>query len=242
MNSVSQLDTPLHVAIIMDGNGRWARQRGLPRIAGHRQGAEAVRRTLEAAVRLGVTHLTLFGFSSENWRRPKDEVSDLMGLLRRYLKAEIAELHSKNVRFRVIGERERLGADVQKLVCDAENMTQDNDGIAFTIALSYGGRAEITDAVQRISKAAKLGLIDPDAIDEVAFESYLWTGSMPSPDLLIRTSGEQRISNFLLWQCAYSEFHFTATYWPDFGAEDLESALADFRQRDRRFGATASTA
>ena len=242
MSTASGLDIPLHVAIIMDGNGRWAKQRGLPRVAGHRQGAEAVRRTVETAGNSGVSHLTLFGFSSENWRRPEEEVSALMGLLRRYLKAEIAELHAKDVRFRVIGERQRLSPDIQNLVEDAEKTTANNQGLTLTLALSYGGRAEIADAARRIAQSAKLGLIDPGAIDESVFDGYLWTGGMPPPDLLIRTSGEKRISNFLLWQCAYSEFVFTDILWPDFGADDLEAALADFRQRDRRFGATASTA
>lgn len=242
MSISADKQTPLHVAIIMDGNGRWAQKRGLPRIAGHREGAQAVQRTLRSAGRLGVTHLTLFGFSSENWRRPKTEIDDLMGLLRRYLKSEAAELHSRNVRFRIIGERWRLSSDIQSLVADVEKTTSQNDALTLTLALSYGGRSEIVDAARRIAQSAKLGLIDPDAINENMFDSYLWTGGMPAPDVLIRTSGEQRISNFLLWQCAYSEFVFTDRLWPDFGEEDLELALSDFRQRNRRFGARASTA
>lgn len=243
---MSQSDTeippPKHVAIIMDGNGRWAKQRGMPRVAGHRQGAEAVRRAVEAAGDLGVSYLTLFSFSSENWRRPDAEVRDLMGLLRRYLKSEIAELHAKNVRFRVIGERKRLDPDIQALVEDAERTTTGNDRLTLTLALSYGGRAEIADAARRIAQSAKLGLLDPEAVDESLFESYLWSVGLPDPDLLIRTSGEQRISNFLLWQCAYSEFYYTNVYWPDFDQAVFGEAVDEFRRRDRRFGATASYA
>lgn len=233
---------PRHVAIIMDGNGRWAKRRGMPRVAGHRQGAEAVRRALEAAGKLGVSYLTLFSFSSENWQRPESEVSDLMGLLRRYLKSEIAELHAKNIRFRVIGERARLAPDIQALVADAEQMTASNDKLTLTLALSYGGRSEIADSARRIAQSVKLGLLEPEAIDEKLFESYLWSVGLPDPDLLIRTSGEQRISNFLLWQCAYTEFYYTDIHWPDFDEAVFTEAVEEFRKRDRRFGATASIA
>lgn len=231
---------PRHVAIIMDGNGRWAKQRGLPRVAGHRKGAEAVRMAVEAAAELGVGYLTLFSFSSENWSRPESEIRDLMGLLRRYLKSEIAELHGKNIRFRVIGERRRLASDIQALVEEAERTTEANNGLTLTLALSYGGRAEIADAVRRIAQSVKLGLLEPEAVDEKLVESYLWSVGLPDPDLLIRTSGEQRISNFLLWQCAYSEFFFTEKYWPDFDRALFDRAIEEYRRRDRRFGATES--
>jgi undecaprenyl diphosphate synthase len=232
---------PGHVAIIMDGNGRWAKRRGMPRIAGHRQGAEAVRRTVEAAGELGISHLTLFSFSSENWRRPEEEVRDLMGLLRRYLKSEMAELHAKNVRLRVIGERRRLDPDIQTLVEEGERTTAHNDGMTLTLALSYGGRAEIADAARRIAETVKHGLLEPAAIDETLFASYLWTVGLPDPDLLIRTSGEKRISNFLLWQCAYTEFVYSDLYWPDFDGEALRAAVGEYGRRDRRFGATTAS-
>lgn len=232
---------PHHVAIIMDGNGRWAKQRGMPRIAGHRQGAEAVRRTVEAAGELGVAYLTLFSFSSENWRRPESEVRDLMGLLRRYLKSEMAELHAKNVRVKVIGERHRLEPDIQGLVEEAERTTAGNDGMTLTLALSYGGRSEIADAARRIAETVKHGLLEPAAIDETLFASYLWTVGLPDPDLLIRTSGEKRISNFLLWQCAYAEFVYSDLYWPDFDGAALRAALDEYARRERRFGATSAS-
>jgi undecaprenyl diphosphate synthase len=231
--------TPKHVAIIMDGNGRWAKQRGLPRLAGHRKGAEAVRSAVEAAGEMGVEYLTLFSFSSENWRRPETEISDLMGLLRRYLKSEIAELHGKNIRFRVIGERKRLAPDIQKLVEEAERTTEHNSLQTLTLALSYGGRSEITDAARRIAQSVKLGLLEPDAVNEALFENYLWSVGLPDPDLIIRTSGEKRISNFLLWQCAYAELFFTDVYWPDFDKASFQQAVDDFRRRDRRYGTTA---
>ncbi|NMM44034.1 isoprenyl transferase [Rhodospirillaceae bacterium KN72] len=233
---------PVHVAIIMDGNGRWAEHRGKRRVAGHREGAEAVRRTIEAAGKLGVSYLTLFSFSSENWRRPEEEVSDLMGLLRRYLKSEIADLHSKNVRFRVIGERDRLADDIQRLVEDAERLTAGNDGLALTLALSYGGRAEIVEAARRLAEQARRGDVNPADIDESLFENNLWSAGLPDPDLLIRTSGEKRISNFLLWQCAYTEFVFTDVLWPDFDEQAFLDAVAEYQRRDRRFGATVSYA
>src|SRR3954447_25896343 len=191
---------PRHIAIIMDGNGRWAQSRGLPRIAGHRRGAEAVRRTLSAAVELGIPYLTLFGFSSENWKRPHDEVDDLMGLLRHYLRGEIAELHRNGVRLRVIGDRGRLSADIVALIEHAEALTRDNQAINLTVALSYGGRAEIVAAARAVAAKAIAGRLAPEAIDEDLITAHLFTADLPDPDLLIRTSGEQRISNFLLWQ------------------------------------------
>ena len=232
---------PAHVAIIMDGNGRWAKSRGLPRIAGHRSGAEAVRRTVEAAGEFGIAYLTLFGFSSENWKRPVDEVDDLMGLLRHYIRAEIAELHSQAVRVRVIGDRKRLAPDIVTLIDNAEALTRDNGRLTLTIALSYGGRAEITAAARAIAAAVAEGRMTLEQIDEAAFAAQLFTAGMPDTDLLIRTSGEQRISNFLLWQSAYTELVFTDTLWPDFGKADLERALRDFHRRDRRYGASVES-
>jgi len=228
---------PRHIAIIMDGNGRWAQARGLPRIAGHRHGAEAARRAVTAAAELGVPYLTLFGFSSENWRRPSGEIQDLMGLLRHYLRGEIAELHRNGVRLRVIGELGRLDPDIIEMIERAEAMTRDNARITVTIALSYGGRAEIVAAVRAIAQRVQSGSLAAAAIDEDCFTRYLFTAGLPDPDLLIRTSGEQRISNFLLWQSAYSEFFFTKTLWPDFSKHDLEEAIDEFCGRDRRYGA-----
>ena len=228
---------PRHIAIIMDGNGRWAQARGLPRIAGHRHGAEAARRAVTAAAELGVPYLTLFGFSSENWGRPSGEIHDLMGLLRHYLRGEIAELHRNGVRLRVIGKLGRLDPDIIEMIERAEAMTRDNARITVTIALSYGGRAEIVAAVRAIAQRVQSGSLAAAAIDEDCFTRYLFTAGLPDPDLLIRTSGEQRISNFLLWQSAYSEFFFTKTLWPDFSKHDLEEAIDEFCGRDRRYGA-----
>jgi len=244
MNQFSQLDPlppPPHVAIIMDGNGRWAKARGLPRIAGHRAGAEAVRRTLTASVELGIKYLTLFGFSSENWKRPVDEVSDLMGLLRHYIRGEIAELHRNGVRLRVIGERAKLPADVVGMIDNAETLTAGNERLNLSIALSYGGRAEIALAARRLAEDVACGRLAPGAIDEDTFAARLLTAGIPDPDLLIRTSGEQRISNFLLWQTAYAELVFTPTLWPDFAKGDLEKAVRDFHGRDRRYGASVGS-
>ncbi|MEX0923794.1 MAG: isoprenyl transferase [Rhodovibrionaceae bacterium] len=232
---------PRHVAIIMDGNGRWASARGLPRTQGHRRGAEAVRRAVEAAVELGIEYLTLFGFSSENWKRPAEEVSDLMGLLRRYLQSEIAELHKEGVRLRVIGDRQRLAGDIVRLIEDAERRTAGNTRINVTVALSYGGRQEIVHAARRLAEDAAAGRLYPEAIDETVFAAQLFTFDIPDPDLLIRTSGEQRISNFMLWQCAYAELVFTETLWPDFGKDDLLAALRDFQNRERRYGSAVSS-
>ncbi len=232
---------PRHVAIIMDGNGRWAKSRGLPRIAGHRRGAEAVRRTVNAAAELGIRYLTLFGFSSENWKRPPTEIHDLMGLLRHYLRGEIAELHRKGVRFRVIGDRARLAPDIVTLIDNAEGLTRDNGRIDLSVALSYGGRAEIALAARRIAEEVKAGRLSSERIDEECFGRFLLTDGIPDPDLLIRTSGEQRISNFLLWQSAYAELVFTTTLWPDFDKADLEDALRDFHGRERRYGASVGS-
>jgi undecaprenyl diphosphate synthase len=228
---------PVHVAIIMDGNGRWAKARGLPRVAGHKRGAEAVRRTVTGAAELGVQYLTLYGFSSENWKRPPAEIDDLMGLLRLYLNNEIEELDRKGVRLRVIGQRSRLQPDIVRLIEGAERRTAANRKLNLIVALSYGGRAEIADAARCIAEGVSAGRIDPAAVDEDLFERFLYTADIPDPDLLIRTSGEKRISNFLLWQCAYAELVFLERLWPDFTRDDLESAITEYHGRDRRYGA-----
>ncbi len=230
--------TPRHIAIIMDGNGRWAKARNLPRTTGHRQGAEALRRTIKAARKLGVAYLTVFGFSSENWKRPATEIGDLMGLLRLYLAREIDEIAHNGVRLKIIGERSRLPADIRTLIERAEKRTENNRAMTLTIALSYGGRSEIAHAARELARLAKLGEIDPDSIDEQALERHLFTTDFPDPDLVVRTSGEKRISNFLLWQCAYSEFVFLEKLWPDFGEEDLQSAIDEYKGRKRRYGTT----
>jgi undecaprenyl diphosphate synthase len=227
---------PNHVAIIMDGNGRWAKARGLPRVAGHRRGADAVRRVVRGAGELGIPVLTLFAFSTENWTRPADEVNDLMGLLRHYLRNELDELHRNGARLRVIGDREGLAPDIVRDISDAENMTLSNSRIDVNICINYGARAEILQAIRSLARQVAAGELSADRIDEDRFESELLTAGVPDPDLLIRTSGEQRISNFMLWQCAYAELVFVDTLWPDFGKEHLEQAIAEFRRRERRYG------
>lgn len=227
---------PAHVAIIMDGNGRWAKARGLPRTAGHKRGAEAVRRTVEAARELGVSYLTLYAFSSENWKRPAGEVTDLMGLLRLYLRNEVANLHKNGIRLRVIGDRSRLSADINALIDESETKTAANTSLTLVLALSYGGRQEIVRAARKLAEDVAAGRMAAADIDESAFGARLFTADIPDPDLLIRTSGEQRISNFLLWQAAYAEFVFTDVLWPDFGREHLEDAIRDFHGRERRYG------
>ncbi|OYV32752.1 MAG: di-trans,poly-cis-decaprenylcistransferase [Rhodospirillales bacterium 20-64-7] len=224
---------PLHVAIIMDGNGRWAAARGLPRVAGHREGSRAVRRTIEAAISHGVSYLTLFAFSSENWQRPPSEVTDLTFLLKHYLRSELAELHAQGVCLRVIGERERFGPVLAQELADAEARTAGNTRLTLVMALSYGGRADIVEEGRRAIAAG----IAPEALTEQHFGRLLSTDGIPDPDLLVRTSGEQRISNFLLWQTAYSELFFTDVLWPDFGADDFARAVDAFAMRERRFGA-----
>lgn len=232
---------PQHVAIIMDGNGRWAKTRGLPRTAGHRKGVEAVRKTVEAAGDLGIRYLTLFSFSSENWRRPADEVGDLMQLLRFYLRGEIATLHKNGVRIKVIGDRARLAPDIASLIENAETLTAENGAMTLVIALSYGSRQEIVEAARHLAEAAAQGRIDPSEIDERMLSGSLSTAGIPDPDLVIRTSGEKRISNFLLWQIAYAEFVFVDTLWPDFTKRDLEDAIQEFYRRERRFGASVGS-
>ena len=233
---------PKHIAIIMDGNGRWANRRGLPRTAGHKQGAEAARRVVKDAAEMGVEFVTLFGFSSENWSRPESEIKELMSLLRYYLRSETAELHKSGARLRVIGNRAELDDDIIQLIENAEDLTKDNDKITLVIALNYGGRHDILQAAQRLAeKAVSEGRVPDMKVIEKEFPGFLMTAGVPEPDLLIRTSGEQRISNFLLWQCAYSELVFTDTLWPDFDREDLEQAVQDFARRARRFGAIKQT-
>ncbi|KAF0224768.1 MAG: undecaprenyl diphosphate [Rhodospirillaceae bacterium] len=227
---------PVHVAIIMDGNGRWAKARGLPRTAGHKRGAEAVRRTVEAAREMGVSYLTLYAFSSENWKRPAGEVTDLMGLLRLYLRNEVANLHKNGIRLRVIGDRSRLSADINALIDESESKTAANTALTLVLALSYGGRQEVVCAARKLAEEVAAGRLSPADIDEAAFAARLFTADIPDPDLMIRTSGEQRISNFLLWQAAYAEFVFTDVLWPDFGREHLEDAIRDFHGRERRYG------
>jgi undecaprenyl diphosphate synthase len=225
--------TPGHVAIIMDGNGRWAQARGLPRIAGHREGVKAVRRTIQAAIDQGVRFLTLFAFSSENWQRPPAEVADLTFLLKHYLRSELTELHEQGVCLRTIGERDRFGANLAAELDAAVAKTADNKRLTLVMALSYGGRADIVAAARAALEAG----IEPAALTEARFASLLSTEGIPDPDLLIRTSGEMRISNFLLWQTAYAEMVFTDVLWPDFGPDDFGQALSVFATRERRFGA-----
>jgi len=227
---------PVHVGIIMDGNGRWAKARGLPRVAGHRQGAEAVRTAISTAVDLGISYLTLYGFSVENWKRPRSEVADLMGLLRLYLRREIDELFRKGVRIRFIGQRKMLAPDIVALIEEAEERTRSNAKLNLIVALSYGARQEITAAARTLAREVATGNIAPDAIDEEAFARHLETAGVPDPDLLIRTSGEKRVSNFLLWQLAYTELVFIDTLWPDFSRRDLEEAIHEFHRRERRYG------
>ena len=231
---------PHHVAIIMDGNGRWAKARGLPRVAGHRRGADAVRRVIRGAGELGIPVLTLFAFSTENWTRPADEVSDLMGLLRHYLRHELEELGRNGARLRVIGDRARLAQDIVRDISDAEQRTRANTRIDVNICINYGSRDEIIQATRSLARKVAAGELAAEKIDEGLFERELLTAGVPDPDLLIRTSGEQRISNFLLWQCAYAELVFVDTLWPDFGKDHLEQAIAEFRRRERRYGGVGS--
>jgi undecaprenyl diphosphate synthase len=227
---------PRHVAIIMDGNGRWAAARGLPRAEGHRRGVEAIRRTVRAAGELGIQYLTVFSFSSENWTRPAAEVSELMGLLRRFVRNDLAELHANNVRVRIIGEREGLSPDIGRLLAEAEELTRGNTGLTLFVAFNYGARQEIVSAARRAAQAVARGEMTPEQIDLESFAGFLGAPDVPDPDLIIRTSGEQRLSNFLLWQSAYSELVFIPTYWPDFDRAALEQAIDEFHRRERRFG------
>ena len=225
-----------HVAIIMDGNGRWAADRGLPRGEGHRRGVEALRRTVRAVGELGIEILTIYSFSSENWSRPAAEISDLMGLLRRFIRNDLAELHNSNVRVRIIGERRNLEPEIRRLLEEAEELTRNNDGLLLIVAFNYGARQEIARAAERIASLAAAGAMSPGDITAEVFARHLDAPDLPDPDLVIRTSGEQRLSNFLLWQSAYSELVFVPTYWPDFDRTALEQAIAEYRRRERRFG------
>jgi undecaprenyl diphosphate synthase len=227
---------PRHVAIIMDGNGRWAKSRRLPRVAGHKRGVEALRKVVKAAPDLGISVLTIYAFSSENWKRPADEVSDLMGLLRFYLQNEIGSLHANGVRVEVIGDYCALQPDLVRLIEHARALTRDNRRLTLVVALNYGAQDEITRAVRAVASEVKAGTLAPEAIDIDAISSRLDTRNLPPPDLVVRTSGELRLSNFLLWQAAYAELVFVDTLWPDFDGESLADAVREFGRRDRRFG------
>lgn len=230
---------PKHIAIIMDGNGRWAAQRGLPRTEGHRRGVESTKECVRAASDLGISYLTLFSFSSENWKRPPIEVTYLMGLLRRFIRRDLAELHKNNVRLRVIGSDGGVPVDLVTMIREAVILTRDNTGLQLIIAFNYGSRDEIVRAAKCLAERVKSGELEAENITQETLAAHFDTAGIPDPDLLIRTSGEQRISNFLLWQCAYSEFLFVDNFWPDFTRQTLESAIASYLQRERRFGGLA---
>ena len=227
---------PRHIAVIMDGNGRWAEKLGLPRSEGHRRGVEALRRTVTAAIELSIPVMTFFSFSSENWSRPQSEIVDLMGLLKRFIRRDLADLHKARVRIRVIGERAGIDPEIIALIGEAEALTAANDGLNLMVAFNYGSRAEIAAAARKLAEQVRRGEIEPSDITVDRFEQALDTAGLPAPDLLIRTSGEQRLSNFLLWQLAYAEFVFLNAYWPEFDKAMLEDAIAEYRGRSRRFG------
>ncbi len=233
---------PEHVATIMDGNGRWAAARGLPRAEGHRRGVEALRRVVRAASELGIRYLTIFSFSSENWSRPASEIGDLFGLLRRFIRNDLVSLHRDGVRVRVIGERGGLDTDIVALLNEAEDLTRGNVRLNLTVAFNYGSRQEIANAAQRLAREVAEGKRDVSSIDVAAISGYLDTSELPDPDLIIRTSGEQRLSNFLMWQAAYSELVFLPLHWPDFDKAALEDAIAEYAKRERRFGGLAAKA
>ena len=233
---------PEHVAIIMDGNGRWAQARGLPRFEGHRRGVEAVRVAVRSAIDFSIPYLTIYSFSTENWSRPPEEVSLLMGLLKRFIRNDLADLHHSDVRVRVIGERAGLAPDIVALLDEAEALTRANRGLGLTVAFNYGARQEIVEAARILAREAAAGRLDPGAIDAEALAARLGAPDIPDPDLIIRTSGEQRLSNFLLWQAAYAELLFLPIHWPDFDRAAFEAALQHFAARDRRFGGTGAPA
>jgi undecaprenyl diphosphate synthase len=236
---LEQLDLrrlPQHVAIIMDGNGRWAAAHGLPRVEGHRRGVEALRKTVRAAHDLGISVLTIFSFSSENWSRPASEIKDLLGLLRRFIRNDLADLHKSNVRVRIVGERDDLDRDIRLLLQEAEDLTRDNDGLTLVVAFNYGSRQEIARAARRLAAEVAQGRLTAESISPELIARHLDTADWPDPDVIIRTSGEQRLSNFLLWQSAYSELVFVPINWPDFDRAALEGAIAEYRRRERRFG------
>ncbi len=237
-NNAEQSKNPLrHIAIIMDGNGRWAKSRRLPKFAGHKKGADAVRGVVETCANMDVKYLTLYAFSSENWKRPVEEVNDLMGLLKIYLTKEIEELHQKNIKISFIGSRERLSKNIIRLLEDAEEKTRKNKKLELILALNYGGQEEIVHAARCLAKKVEMGELDIENIDEKQFSRSLYTGDIPEPDLIIRTSGEQRLSNFMLWQAAYAEFVFQDVLWPDYTEQSLCSAIDEYHKRDRRYGA-----
>jgi undecaprenyl diphosphate synthase len=236
MPETSLATVPRHVAIIMDGNGRWARARGLPRTMGHKKGVEAVREVVRTAGDIGIEYLTLFAFSSENWRRPEAEVSDLMGLLKAFIRRDLADLHRENVRIRVIGDRENLRSDILPLLLEAEETTRNNTALTLVIAFNYGSRDEMARAMRQIAAKVRAGLIEPAAITPELIDAHLDTAGMPDPDLIIRTSGEERLSNFLLWQAAYSEMVFVPEFWPDFDRDLFLSTIETYAARERRFG------
>jgi len=227
---------PRHVAIIMDGNGRWAHERALPRSAGHRQGVEALRRTVRAAVEIGIEYLTIYSFSAENWSRPPSEVNFLLSLLRRFIRRDVADIHAAGVRIRVIGEREGVDPDIAQMIAECERLTAANTAMTLVVAFNYGSRQELVRATSRIADKLAAGEIAPTDIDADMIGHNLDLAELPDPDLLIRTGGEQRLSNFLLWQCAYTEFVFVREYWPDFNKEMLQRAVTAYCSRDRRFG------
>ena len=232
-------ESPRHVAIIMDGNGRWAAARGLPRVEGHRRGVEALRKTVRAANELGISILTIFSFSSENWSRPPSEITDLMRLLRRFIRKDLAELRNSNVRVRIIGERDDLDRDICLLLQEAEDLTRNNDGLTLVVAFNYGARHEIARAARQLAIEVAAGRLSADDITPERLGTHLDAPDIPDPDVIIRTSGEQRLSNFLLWQAAYSELVFVPINWPDFDRAALESAIEEYRRRERRFGGLA---
>ena len=236
MDDKKELKIPKHVAIILDGNGRWAKKRGLPRNMGHVEGCKVVEQTVEDAARLGIRYLTVYGFSTENWKRPEEEVGALMQMFRYYMKRLLKVATKNNVRVKVIGERSRFDADIIEGLNKLESQTGMNTGLTFVIAVNYGSRDEIIRALKHMMRDCKDGRITPEQVDESLFSEYLDTRGIPDPDLLIRTSGEQRLSNYLLWQSAYTEFYFTDIYWPDFNKDELIKAIEYYNSRDRRFG------
>lgn len=236
MEGVNFMKIPAHIAIILDGNGRWAKAKGMPRNYGHAQGSKNVERICEEAYRMGVKYLTVYAFSTENWNRPKDEVDALMKLLRNYMKTCLKTAAKNDMKVRVIGDKTGLDEDIRNRIAELEEATKDNGGLNFQIALNYGSRDEIMRAVRRVSEDVKEGKVKPEDIDEKMFETYLDTHGIPDPDLMIRTSGELRLSNYLLWQLAYTEFYFTDIPWPDFTKEELSKAIEQYNRRDRRYG------
>ncbi|HRF09718.1 MAG TPA: isoprenyl transferase [Xanthobacteraceae bacterium] len=233
---------PVHVAIIMDGNGRWAAARGLPRREGHRRGVEALRKVVKAAGELGIRYLTIYSFSSENWSRPAEEIEDLMGLLKRFVRNDLADLHKNNVRVRIIGERSTLKPDIRSLLDEAEELTKANNGQTLVVAFNYGAQQEIVAAARKLAEEVASAKLSPQDIDLEKIAARLQTRDIPDPDLIIRTSGEQRLSNFLLWQAAYAELLFVPTHWPDFDKAALQAAVEEFRKRERRFGGLTAKA